>query len=198
LLSSHTTIKSYEICHPIVGLEVKYKFRVIKNFLYLFDLFRTFKQLNDQYVKDSDELEKLREQYNEMQELNQNLMEKYEKSLNDNIEKAKMMEEKLQITAQNRSQCSDMKVYAEQNICNPIDLSMSIVLTNGMPPTLSDPITINPSKVSQLSEIFSHNSIKNNDDSEEEEEAARESVFKLQTYLIETENADDITKPLLM
>lgn len=165
---------------------------------YLILCFRTYKQLNDQYVKDSDELQRLKQQYDEMRELNQNLMEKYEKALNEKIENAKRMDEELQRTVENQSQKSDMRIYAEQNISNPIDLSMSIVLSNGMPPAHAEPITINPSKVSQLSEIFHQKSIRNSDDSEEEEDVVRESVFKLQTYLIETENADDITKPILM
>lgn len=163
---------------------------------------RALEQINQQYAKDADQVTRLREEMKEMKQLNEKLMEKYEKSLQDNIDRIKREEEDRKRNPQINSQYADMKAFAEQNIANPMDLSMSIVIKEGMKfPPPAQGVVVQTEKYAQLDKIFEkQKAIKssNHYSDSEDEEVNKLSVFKLQEFLIETENPDDISKPLLL
>lgn len=164
---------------------------------------RALEQINQQYAKDVDQVTKLREEMKEMKQLNEKIMEKYEKSLQDNIDRIKREEEERKLNSQlTTNQFIDMKTFAEQNISNPMDLSMSIVITDGMKfSPYSQGVVAQTDKYKQLDKIFERQkAIKSNNhySDSEDEEVNKLSVFKLQEFLIETENPDDIAKPLIL
>ena len=58
---------------------------------------KTLQQVNTQYKKDVDEAERLRSENEDMKKINDQLMEKYEKTLQDNIDRIKRDEEQKQV-----------------------------------------------------------------------------------------------------
>jgi len=82
-----------------------------------------------------------------------------------------------------------------------MDLSMSIVIKDGFKmPNPSAAVVVQTEKLNTLEQIFDRQKAitENHNSDSEDEEVNKDSVFKLQEYLIETESSEDISKPLLV
>ena len=139
---------------------------------------------NKEYQKDSSEKEKIKEELNQMRQVKEQFMEKYENQLQENINRIKREEEERKNTPPpSQSEFNDFKSFAEKNIVNPMDLSMSIVVKEGMKlPNVGDSATMVPNdKLHQLDSIFERQKAitHDGDDSNSDEESTnKETVFR--------------------
>lgn len=151
------------------------------------------RELENKYKQADQEKLQLKEELSEMR----GMMQKYERQQTEYIEKMNQQEE--QKTLMNK-QYVNFSSYAKQNISNPMDLSMSIVVKDGFKQQANhQDIVIKQEKLDELNNIFDRQkAIKDDDQDSDDEKTQRETVFKLQEYLTDTDDPNEITKPLLL
>lgn len=140
-----------------------------------------------------DQTNKIREEMQEMKKL----IQKHEENNKEMIEKLRKKQEEHDRNQEYRS----MADYAQKNILNPMDLSMSIVIKEGenLQNKAQQEMVVKTEKLEQLNTIFDRQkAVLDEGQESSDDEIKNESVFKLQEYLIETENPDEISKPLLL
>ena len=170
---------------------------------------QALEKANEYYANKASDTDRLLDDLKEMKKLNEQLMDKYERTLQDNIERIKREEEykqKAEQDAQNKKNSEFMGsafiAFAKQNISNPMDLSMSLVIKedSGSQQIVENPMIVKE-HFNRLDKIFEVQRaiLADNDDKEVDDSIInKDSVFKLQEYLIETENPEVISKPLLL
>lgn len=169
---------------------------------------QALEKANEYYANKASDADRLLDDLKEMKKLNEQLMDKYERTLQDNIQRIKKEEEykqKAEQDAQNKINSEFMGnaliSFARQNISNPMDLSMSLVIKedSGQQQIIENPIAIKEhfNKLDKIFEVQRAILADANDDVDDSI-INKDSVFKLQEYLIETENPEEISKPLLL
>jgi hypothetical protein len=150
-------------------------------------------ELEFKYKKADHEKLQLKEELSEMR----GLMEKYESQQREQTEKTNQEEEHKTLMDQ---QYVNFSSYAKQNISNPMDLSMSIVIKDGFKQQAADQDKmIKQEKLQELNKIFDkQKAMKYEDQDSDDELVQKETVFKLQEYLTDTDDPNEITKPLLL
>lgn len=162
---------------------------------------------NEHYSQQLSERDRLRSELDQQKQFNEQIIEKYEKALQNSIDaikkqkdlESKIEQEKLELAQQ--APYSAIRRYAEENIQNPMDLSMSLVIKeSSTTATPSNKIVINTDPLHKLESIFEkQKSIAKGDYSEsDDEEAQTANTFKFQEFLIETDNAQDIAQSLIL
>jgi hypothetical protein len=150
-------------------------------------------ELEFKYKEADHEKLQLKEELSEMR----GLMEKYENQKREHTEKMNQQEEQKTLMDQ---QYVNFSSYAKQNISNPMDLSMSIVIKDGFKQQTADQDKmIKQEKLQELNKIFDkQKAMKHEDQDSDDEQVQKETVFKLQEYLTDTDDPNEITKPLLL
>ena len=170
---------------------------------------KTLEQANEHYNSVEQEKQQLKQQFEEQVKLNEMIAEKYEHALEQNIQainRQKEMEEKHSNDMKQQQQptpYSAMKAYAEQNIQNPMDLSMSLVIKDSQKsvPQYGSNIVIQSEPLHKLEHILDRQKALKEGDTlsdEDSDELNTENTFKLQEFLIETDNPTDISQALII
>ena len=112
---------------------------------------KALEKANEYYANKASDAERLFDDLKEMKKLNEQLMEKYERTLQDNIERIKKEEEQKQKAQENIQNNKNEEIsggallaFAKQNILNPMDLSMSLVIKEDsvQPQAVENPVII--------------------------------------------------------